>query len=381
MSHRTLDEPNRVTTAPLKSLSLNAINSLLPQADSGCARGTSVLGAAVLPALPFRTNPARAQVSKRRMEAIMTNRFGQKLNRGKKVLLIGAAATALAIPLAVGSVEPRLSAQSPDVPRPRISDVFDAASVKPSHSRFDDGQKGAGKAAMPAFEVNHLTFRARGLNLFGLIVEAYGLKSCRPLAANSCPMLIGGPPWLTRDTFDIDAKSPPGSKEYTTMELRNGEAPQLQEELRNLLADRFHLKAHFEKRQLPVYAFTVANGGIRMKKRTAVGAPSKIIFKSIDLPGGIQATQVIAVQSTVQELADLYARFMERPVVDASGLTDRFDFTVQYEVDTDAAGPFAGITTPTLFEAFENQAGLKLRATRGPVSVLVVDSVTRPGAN
>jgi uncharacterized protein (TIGR03435 family) len=72
---------------------------------------------------------------------------------------------------------------------------------------------------------------------------------------------------------------------------------------------------------------------------------------------------------------------MERPVVDASGLTDRFDFTVQYEVDTDAAGPFAGITTPTLFAAFENQAGLKLRATRGPVSVLVVDSVTRPGAN
>ena len=95
----------------------------------------------------------------------------------------------------------------------------------------------------------------------------------------------------------------------------------------------------------------------------------------------MQATQVIAVQSTVQQLADLYSKFMDRPVVDATGLTDRFDFTVQYEADTDAKGPLAAVTAPTLFEAFEKQAGLKVRATRGPVNVLVVDSATHPSAN
>jgi uncharacterized protein (TIGR03435 family) len=126
--------------------------------------------------------------------------------------------------------------------------------------------------------------------------------------------------------------------------------------------------------------FTVADGGIRMKK-TAGGSISKIIFKEVDLPGGIQATQVVAVQSTVHELADLYAKFMDRPVIDATGLTERFDFTVQYEADPDVTGPFAGATSHTLFEAFEKQAGLKLRAARGAVSVLVIDSAAHPAAN
>lgn len=266
------------------------------------------------------------------------------------------------------------------IAQPQTAVVFDAASVKSSHLHLADGQKGQGPTGTAVAEADHLTFRARGMTLFGLAVIAYGLKSCRPLIADSCPTLSGGPAWLRRDTFDIDAKSPAGSKEYDTMQLRNG-APQLQEELRNLLADRFRLKAHFEERQLPVYAFVVADGGIRMKKGTAGGSSSKIIFQGVDLPGGAHATQLIAVQSTVQELADLYAKFMDRPVIDATGLTDRFDFTVRYEVDPDAPGPFAGATSPTVFAAFEKQAGLKLRATRGPVNVLVIDGAARPAAN
>jgi uncharacterized protein (TIGR03435 family) len=259
--------------------------------------------------------------------------------------------------------------------------VFEIASVKPSHLPpvTADGQKGPGVAAAPIFEADHLTFRARSVNLFTLIVEAYGLKFCRPLA-DRCPMLSGGPGWLTKDAFDVDAKGPSGSTEYNTMQLRNGEAPQLQEKLRNLLADHFNLKAHFEKRQLPVFAFTVAEGGVRVKRAHAGESP-KIFFKPVNLPGGLQATQVIAVRSTLQELADLYSKFMDRPVIDMTGLTDRFDFTVQYEADTDSAGPFAAVTAPTLFQAFEKQAGLKLRATQGPVNVLVIDSAARPSAN
>ena len=147
----------------------------------------------------------------------------------------------------------------------QVAVVFDAAPVKPSHSHLADGQKGVDAAATPVLEADRLTFRARGLSLWGLIIEAYGLKFCRPLA-DSCPMLSGGPAWITKDGFDVDAKSPSGSKEYDTIQLRNGDAPQMQEELRNLLAERFHLKAHFEKRQLPVYAFTIASGGIRLTK-------------------------------------------------------------------------------------------------------------------
>ena len=99
------------------------------------------------------------------------------------------------------------------------------------------------------------------------------------------------------------------------------------------------------------------------------------------MPGGLHATQVVAVQSTIQELADLYAKFMDRPVIDATRLTDRFDFTVQYELDPDANGPFSGATSPTLFAAFEKQVGLKLRPARGPVKVLVIDDATHPSGN
>jgi len=259
--------------------------------------------------------------------------------------------------------------------------VFEVASVKPSHSHpvSTGGEKGPGVATTPSFEADHLTFRARSVSLFTLIVEAYGLKFCRPLA-DRCPMLSGGPAWLTKDLFDVDAKGSPGSTEYNTMQLRNGEAPQLQEELRNLLADRFSLTAHFEKRQLPVFAFTVAESGIRMKKADAGESP-KIIFKPVNPTSGVQGTQVIAVRSTVQELADLYSKFMDRPVIDMTGLTDRFDFTVQYEADTDSQGPFGAVTAPTLFQAFEKQAGLKLRAAGGPVNVLVIDRAARPKGN
>lgn len=259
--------------------------------------------------------------------------------------------------------------------------AFEITSVKPSrsHAVTADGQKGLGAAAAPSFEVDHLTFRARNVSLFTLIIEAYRLKFCRPLAER-CPMLSGGPAWLTRDSFDIDAKAPSGSAEYDTIQLRNGEAAQLQEELRNLLADRFKLKTHFDKRRLPVFAFTIAQSGIRMKK-AAAGESPKILFKEVNPPGGIEATQMVGVRSTVQELADLYSKFMDRPVIDMTGLTDRFDFQVQYEADTDSRGPFAAVTAPTLFQAFEKQAGLKLSATRGPVNVLAIDSAARPGAN
>src|ERR1041385_1695937 len=175
-----------------------------------------------------------------------------------------------------------LAVASPSVAQSKGMAVFEVASVKSSHSHSvtADAKKGPGAASVPSFEVDHLTFRARSVSLFTLIVEAYGLKFCRPLA-DACPMLSGGPPWLTIDSFDIDAKGPSGSTEYDTIQLRNGEAPQLQEELRNLLLDRFRLKAHFEKRQLPVFAFTVADSGIRMNQGHSGESP-KVIFKPVD---------------------------------------------------------------------------------------------------
>jgi uncharacterized protein (TIGR03435 family) len=82
----------------------------------------------------------------------------------------------------------------------------------------------------------------------------------------------------------------------------------------------------------------------------------------------------------MQELVDLYSKFMDRPLVDRTGLKERYDFTMEYE-NTDAPGPFTGPAGPAIFKAFEEQAGLRLAVTKGPVQVLVIDRVDRPEAN
>ncbi len=306
----------------------------------------------------------------------LANRYVRKVNSHNPALLASAALAFLIGPIAIAARD-----ALPQESNGKQRVTFEVASVKASRLRPLDGTKGEGSSPTASVEVEHLTFRARGMNLFALIVFAYGLKSCRPMISDTCVLLSGGPGWLAKDTFDIDAKSPAGSAEYNTIQLRNGSALQLQEELRNLLADRFHLKAHSEERQVPVYAFTVGDGGIRIKKAADDPSSAKIIFKGLDLPGGAHATEVVAVQSTIQELADLYAKFMDRPVFDSTGLSGRFDFTVQYDLPPDASGPFAGVTSPTLFAAFEKQAGLRLRHTRGPVKVLVIDGAAHPGVN
>jgi len=84
---------------------------------------------------------------------------------------------------------------------------------------------------------------------------------------------------------------------------------------------------------------------------------------------------------TMQELADLYSKFMERPVVDQTGLKDRFDFTVDYEANTDEPGPFAAVVGPGLFTALQDQAGLRLEARKDLVDVLVIDHAERPSQN
>lgn len=257
---------------------------------------------------------------------------------------------------------------------------FEVASVKPARVKAlgTAGEKSASGEAAASFDVNHLTFTAQSVNLYALIVEAYGLKFCRP-PADSCALLKTGSSWMTADLYDIQAKASVGSPEYTTMQLRTAQAPQLQGMLRSLLTERFHLRVRWEKQRLPVYAFTLTNSA-RLHGAAPDEMPS-VILKPTSVREGPQSTQVVGTAATIQDLADLYAKFMDRPVVDSTGLNGRYDFAVEYEVDAAATGPFAAVTSPTLFQAFETQAGLKLTATRAPVSVLVVESATKPTPN
>jgi len=173
---------------------------------------------------------------------------------------------------------------------------------------------------------------------------------------------------------------PDDAPDYTSVQFVNGHAPQLQLMLQALLADRFHLKLHREEKQIPVFALTIGKKGPKFKKADEAEEASVRFHASVQ-PNGQEMIQLVVKNSSMQEVADLYSKFMDRPVVDRTGLKDKYDFTMDYEADADASGPFAKLSGPALFKAFEQQAGLKLEATKGSVEVLVIDHAEKPSEN
>ena len=105
------------------------------------------------------------------------------------------------------------------------------------------------------------------------------------------------------------------------------------------------------------------------------------MFRGSVGPDGIRMIQLIVENGSMQEVVDLYAKFLDRPAVDRTGLKDRYEFTMDYEANADAPGAFTELTGPSLFKAFEEQLGLKWVATKAPVEILVIDHAEKPSAN
>ena len=211
------------------------------------------------------------------------------------------------------------------------------------------------------------------------VARNHALKTLLAAAYNLNPRAIsGGPAWVDSDHYDILAKTPGAVR------------PTLDEQmsmLRKLLADRFQLTFHREQKELSIYALTVARKGSLLKESTLtpdaspVGPPPLIFVLSpqgVSLPGRY---------ATMAELASVMQRAaLDRPVVDKTGLTGRYDFNLEWvpdETQFGGQGPRENpeSTRPDLFAALQQQLGLRLEATRGPVEVLVIDQVSRPSEN
>src|SRR5262249_17228190 len=151
------------------------------------------------------------------------------------------------------------------------------------------------------------------------------------------------------------------------------------------LTDRFQLSFHRDKRELSVYAITVDKAGSKLIKSTA--DPN-------GLPGlGLRALGNLVVRNA--NMSDfcnlLQSVVLDRPVVDQTGLSGRFDFTLFWTPDdfqfggggAGGAPPQTenGTNAPDLFTAFKEQLGLKLDSTKAPAEVFVIDKVEKPSAN
>lgn len=178
--------------------------------------------------------------------------------------------------------------------------------------------------------------------------------------------IVDGPPWLETERFDIDGQADqPGVANLH----------QVQEMLQELLKDRFNLKLHREKRDLPIYAITLAKGGPKLapSAANAYGLPTQ----SGHGHGGQQQRKFT--NNSMSDFALGMQAYMDRPVINETGLSGRYDFTLRWTPDnvpTNEPG-----APPGIFTAIQEQLGLKLEATKGPANVLVIDHIEKPSAN
>lgn len=185
-----------------------------------------------------------------------------------------------------------------------------------------------------------------------LIRNAYGILSFQ---------LAGEPRWLDTDMYDIAA---------TTGREGKISPEQLKSLLQNLLADRFGLKAHWETRERSVYALVLDKNGPKFNESVAVQEPSINTQKG---PGG---AQMKGIREPMSILASNLGNQLGRFVLDRTGLGGVYDWTLAWSPESAAES-----SRPSLFTAVREQLGLRLKAQKGPLETLVIDSIERPSEN
>ncbi len=235
---------------------------------------------------------------------------------------------------------------------------FEVAVIKPSQP----GAQGKGITMRGPRQ-----FATINTSLNDLITFAYGIH---------VQQISGGQAWFSSDLYDITAQP-----EADGLPNRK----QIEGMLQKLLADRFKLTFHREKKELSVYAVTVAKTGSKLTKTEA---------DANALPGlGFRGLGDLAARNAnMSDFASLLqTAVLDRPVVDQTGLSGRFDFTLKWTPDEFQFRNFAtGLpqpqteapdAPPPLTTAIQQQLGLKIEGTRAPVEVLVIDRVEKPSAN
>lgn len=167
--------------------------------------------------------------------------------------------------------------------------------------------------------------------------------------------------------FDIDAKVASGDIAAFNKLGRDDQYHML----RALLAERFRLRAHTEQRELAVYDIVIAKGGPKLKQPTAEEADQSHTWSR-------ERGKIETVNRTLESLTWVLTGELGRPVLDKTGLTAKYDWTLNYTPDSAAADQAGG---PSVFAALEEQLGLKLQPAKEPMDVLVIDAIDHPAAN
>lgn len=259
-----------------------------------------------------------------------------------------------------GGVPPAVVQEVPVAPAPWSSPnggepAFEVATVKPSDPA-NCCSRGWSRNGRRFFTVN--------MNLKYLIQWAWSLQA---------KQVVGGPPWLDDARFDIngeiDGDGVPNDHQWKIA-------------VQKLLIERFQLKIHHEKREMPAFVLVIAKGGPKLTPGDGnVKARQGMSFNG---PPG-QTMHGYGKNASIGDfIGELQRIVMNRPIVDQTGLTGVYDIQFAFtREDPDALGmtQLPDTAEPNLLVALQEQLGLKLEGTKTPVDVIVIDHAEPPEAN
>jgi uncharacterized protein (TIGR03435 family) len=252
---------------------------------------------------------------------------------------------------------------------------FEVASIKPA-APMQGGRIMIGSRGGPGTDdPGQMTFN--NASIADLILSAYDVKSYQ----------VTGPNWLETVRFDMIAKVPSGATKEESRIM-----------LQHLLADRFKLALHRSTKEASIYALLVAKTGPKLKESTTetVNEPGRVRggMTMMIAPGG--RMRMVAQGTTIPKLVDALGMQVDRPIVDMTGLTGTYDITLEFAPDPailQAKMAAMGVPPPlpdgvspsfpdngalaTIFTALPEQLGLRLEARKGPMEMLMIDSVEK----
>jgi uncharacterized protein (TIGR03435 family) len=215
--------------------------------------------------------------------------------------------------------------------------------------------------------------------------KAHAVKVLIQLAYGFAPFEIsGGPDWINTSLYNVDAKCDHSVDDQFARFTDDQAKLEKEHMLQALLADRFHLKAHWASKQANVYALELAKGGSKLQPAKVETVDPSIpnaappetrgpdIQNRMDSHGHVMTVRFL----TTKGMAGLFGSMLQGTIEDKTGLPGRYDFTLQYTYQSSDPDSY-----PTLTTAIQEQLGLKLESTRGSVDVLVIDHVEKPSEN
>jgi uncharacterized protein (TIGR03435 family) len=277
---------------------------------------------------------------------------------------------ATAVPMPTGDFSQPPSAD-PIAYAPTLT--FDVASIREIQPAGDSPSWAIGLISPP----HSCQFQAKAHAVKVLIQLAYGFAPFE---------IFGGPDWIDTSLYNVDAKCDHSVDEQFARFTDDQAKLEKEHMLQALLADRFHLKAHWESKQANVYALELANpkSGSKLQPAKVETADPSIpnapppetrgpdIQNHMDPHGHVMTVRYL----TTKGMAGLFGAMLQGTVEDKTGLPGRYDFTLQYTYQATDPDSY-----PTLTTAIQEQLGLKLERTRGSVDVLIIDHIDRPSEN